>query len=201
MRTAERSPPCSAICNWHLATPDCVSVVWRRRSRPGAEPGAGQHSYLDDLRACAARTPNWHRAGAATPLLLTRDEFARSLDAFPIEYGEILDTHHVLFGHDPFDGLTIHTDDLRRACEVQVKSHLLHLREDYIECGARRRKSPAWSRVGAGVSAVLRHLARLDDRPARTPASSSPTPPRVPVSTRASSATCWRSPKAVTARP
>ncbi len=125
----------------------------------------------DDLRACAARTPNWHREGAATPLLLTRDEFARSLDAFPIEYGEILDTHHVLFGLDPFTGLTIHTDDLRRACEVQVKSHLLHLREDYMECGARPTEVARLVADSApAFQAVLRRLARLDDRPARTPA-------------------------------
>ena len=83
----------------------------------------------DDLNRCAARVLSWHRAGCATPLMLTRDEFAGSLDAFPIEYGEILDTHRVLFGADPFAGLAIRDEDLRRACEVQVKSHLVHLRE------------------------------------------------------------------------
>src|SRR5829696_3900526 len=62
-----------------------------------------------DLDECAARVSSWHRAGVATPLLLTKDEFAGSLDAFPIEYGEIIETHHVLFGIDPFDGLTIRT--------------------------------------------------------------------------------------------
>ncbi|MDP2390020.1 MAG: hypothetical protein Q8N52_06810, partial [Acidobacteriota bacterium] len=91
----------------------------------------------DDLEACAARAASWHRAGSATPLLLTLDEFAGSLDAFPVEYGEIIDTHRLLFGADPFAGLAIGADDLRRACEVQVKSHLLHLREDFVECGGR----------------------------------------------------------------
>ena len=69
----------------------------------------------DDLAACAARAGTWHRAGSATPLLLTRDEFAGSLDAFPIEYGEIIDTHRLLFGVDPFAGFSIRQDDLRRA--------------------------------------------------------------------------------------
>src|SRR5690554_6875366 len=77
------------------------------------------------LSACAARTAHWRRAGAATPLLLTHHEFERSLDAFPIEYGEIIDRHEVIFGSDPFAGLSILPEDLRRACEVQVKSHLL----------------------------------------------------------------------------
>jgi hypothetical protein len=125
----------------------------------------------DDLLACAARANTWHRDGAATPLLLTRDEFARSLDAFPIELGEILDTHHVMFGVDPFTGLTIHTADLRRACEVQVKSHLLHLRENYMECGARPSEVARLVADSApAFQTVLRRLARLDDRPARTPA-------------------------------
>jgi hypothetical protein len=125
----------------------------------------------DDLLACAVRAGAWHRNGAGTPLLLTRDEFTRSLDAFPIEYDEILDTRHVLFGVDPFTGLTIHAEDLRRACEVQVKSHLLHLRENYMECGARPSEVARLVADSApAFQTVLRRLAGLDDRPARTPA-------------------------------
>jgi hypothetical protein len=51
---------------------------------------------LDDLSACAARTAHWRRAGCATPLVLTPREFSRSLDAFPIEYGEILATSRLI---------------------------------------------------------------------------------------------------------
>jgi hypothetical protein len=118
---------------------------------------------LEDLNACAARSAAWHRAGAATPLLLTRAEFARSLDAFPIEYGEIIEHHEIVLGEDPFDGLSIGRDDLRRACEVQVKSHLLHLREDYVEGAGRSGEIESLVRESApGFAAVLRHLARLD---------------------------------------
>ena len=123
----------------------------------------------DDLAACAARTSAWHRAGCATPLLLTRDEFAASLDAFPIEYGEIIDTHRPVFGASPFAGLTIRGDDLRRACEVQAKSHLLHLREDFLECGGR--PSDVADLVAASAPAfalLLRRLARLDGVPVAT---------------------------------
>ena len=86
-----------------------------------------------DLDECASHVTSWHRAGCATPLLLTKDEFSGSLDAFPIEYGEILETHSILYGVNPFTGLTIRTEDLRRECETLVKSHLLHLRENYVE--------------------------------------------------------------------
>ena len=65
--------------------------------QPGASPAPSlalvRSITADDLDECAARVASWHRAGCATPLLLTKDEFAGSLDAFPIEYGEILDTH------------------------------------------------------------------------------------------------------------
>ena len=123
----------------------------------------------DDLDACAARANAWQRAGCATPLLLTREEFAGSLDAFPIEYGEIVERHQVIFGVDPFVGLSIRPDDLRRACEVQVKSHLLHLRENYVECRGRQSEVAALVAEAAPAFAlILRRLARLDGAAAET---------------------------------
>lgn len=91
----------------------------------------------DDLAAAARRTPAWRRAGLATPLLLSRQEFVRSLDAFPLEFGAILARHRVLVGEAPFEGLAVRSEDVRRACEVQVKSHLIHLREGFLETGGR----------------------------------------------------------------
>jgi hypothetical protein len=119
---------------------------------------------LDDLTTCGARTSHWHRAGCATPLLLTAHEFARSLDAFPIEYGEILATSELIVGSLPFDALAISREDMRRACEVQVKSHLLHLREDFLEGGGRPANVAALVRDSApAFGALLRHMARLDN--------------------------------------
>jgi hypothetical protein len=123
----------------------------------------------DDLDHCAARAAAWHRAGCATPLLLTPEEFSGSLDAFPIEYGEIVDTHQLLYGANPFAGLTIRTEDLRRECETQVKSHLVHLRENYIECRGRQSEISALVAEAAPAFAlILRRLARLDGLPAAT---------------------------------
>src|SRR6478609_6728687 len=88
--------------------------------QPNAQPAPSlalvRAITADDLDRCAAHAASWHRAGCATPLLLTREEFAGSLDAFPIEYGEILETNRILFGVDPFAGMTISREDLRRAC-------------------------------------------------------------------------------------
>ena len=49
-----------------------------------------------DLAKCVPLAPRWRRLGLATPLLLAPDEFRRSLDVFPIEYGEIVAKHVVV---------------------------------------------------------------------------------------------------------
>jgi len=116
----------------------------------------------DDLFACAKLASRWDRAGVATPLILPESEFRRSLDAFPLEYGEIVRTHQRIFGDNPFIDLVIAQDDLRRACETQIKSHLVHLREAFIESGGR--PGAVASLVAASVpafTALLRNVARL----------------------------------------
>lgn len=96
-----------------------------------------QELLLEDLQRCADRLAVWHDNGLATPLLLPRREFGRSLDAFPLEFEAILSDHEVVLGSDPFAGLAVDDADIRRACEVQARSHLLHLREGYIEARGR----------------------------------------------------------------
>jgi hypothetical protein len=119
---------------------------------------------FEDLAACAPQIRTWRRSGAAVPLLLSRDEFLRTLDVFPIEYGNIIARHVVLAGDNPFAGMTVNEHDLRRACELQVKSHLIHLREGYLESGgdataiARLISSSAES-----LKALLANLERLDE--------------------------------------
>jgi hypothetical protein len=117
----------------------------------------------DDLRSCAARIASWHDAGLATPLVLSADEFSRSLDVFPFEFSSILASHDLVYGRNPFDGLRVEAADLRWACEVQARGHLLHLRQGYVETRGRAdalavlivRSAPAWA-------SLLQNLARLD---------------------------------------
>jgi len=117
---------------------------------------------ITDLDACARLAPHWERQRIATPLILPEPEFRRSLDAFPLEYGEIIRAHEQVFGPDPFEGASIAREDLRRACETQVKSHLLHLREAYIESGGRPQAVADLVTTSApAFAALLRHVARL----------------------------------------
>lgn len=117
---------------------------------------------VSDLEACARVAPRWGRAGVATPLLLPVDEFQRSLDAFPLEYGEIIRAHSRVFGDDPFANVTISPGDLRRACETQVKSHLVHLREGFIESGGHVTAVANLVTASApAFAALLRNVARI----------------------------------------
>lgn len=118
---------------------------------------------MSDLTSCAGRVKRWQQAGAATPVVLTRGEFARSLDVFPVEFGEIIASHETHFGEDPFAGLAVAPGDLRRACEGQVRSLLLHVREDYMEAaGAPREVARVVVESAAQFRSLLNLLARLD---------------------------------------
>jgi hypothetical protein len=137
---------------------------------PGAPDPAHLHTLvlvesltLADLVACAARAASWTAAHAAVPLIFTREEFGRSLDAFPLEIGAIASHHVLVAGSDPFDDLEVDARDVRRACETQAKSHLVHLREGFLE--ARAEPAAVARLVAASVPAfrtLLLNLVRLD---------------------------------------
>src|SRR5688572_15156071 len=116
-----------------------------------------------DLRACAARTESWHDRGLATPLLVAAHEFGRSLDAFPLEFGAIIADHVVVAGANPFETLRVDPLDVRRACEVQARSHLLHLRDGYLE--TRGRADALSLRIvesAPAFASLIKSLARLE---------------------------------------
>ena len=116
-----------------------------------------------DLESCARRAAQWDRQRIGTPLILPLPEFLRSLDAFPLEYGEIIRAHQRVFGDDPFEEVSIARADLRRAVETQVKSHLLHLREGFIEAGGRPGAiNQLVTSSAAAFAALLRHVAWLN---------------------------------------
>ena len=121
----------------------------------------------DDLRACAKRVEAWHDEGLATPLVLPASELRESLDVFPFELTAIISDHTLVAGRNPFDGLRVEPSDLRWACEVQARSHLLHLRQGLVETRGRDdglavlivRSAPAWT-------SLLENVARLENKPA-----------------------------------
>ena len=154
-------------------------IVYGAPSGEHATPGAHGHTEVptrtmavvdrmtrEDLRACAGRVAGWHAHGLATPLLVAAHEFDRSLDAFPLEFGAILADHVVVSGANPFAASRLDPADVRRACEVQARSHLLHLREGYLETHGRADAlSDLIVQSASAFAALLRSVARLEGQP------------------------------------
>ncbi|PYR54863.1 MAG: hypothetical protein DMF91_25755, partial [Acidobacteria bacterium] len=77
-------------------------------------------------------------------------------------FGAIVADHVVVSGKNPFEGLRVEAADVRRACELQARSHLLHLREGYLET---RENADALAVLivesAAPFAALLASIARL----------------------------------------
>jgi hypothetical protein len=117
-----------------------------------------------DLVACLPMTENWHHRGIAVPLMLASGEFERTIDIFPLEYSSILADYKVVRGQDPFQGIAIPSEDIRRATEGQAKSHLIHLREAFLEShGETTRVGRLIAASAAPLRALLTNIARLAD--------------------------------------
>jgi hypothetical protein len=119
---------------------------------------------FDDLAACVPRATDWRRRSLAVPLILEREEFLRTLDVFPLEYGDIIAHHVLVAGTNPFGDARVAPDDVRRACEHSAKSHLIHLREGYLEtAGNPRAVARLIAASAAPFRALLANIARLAD--------------------------------------
>ena len=141
-----------------------VAYGWRAHGSR-AEPRARRSLDIEDLNACAARrglASRGRRDAAHADARQTsrarstrfRSSTARSSRPTTSSLATIRST-----------GCRSERDDLRRACEVQVKSHLLHLRE---ELPRKRRADIADIETlvresAPGFAALLRHLARLEE--------------------------------------
>jgi hypothetical protein len=115
-----------------------------------------------DLDALSALVEGWHRDGVATPLVMTADEFRRSLDVFPLEFQALLDRHVVIAGRPPFDGASVASEDLRRACEVEARGYLIHLRQGWLQAaGHEDGLGELLERSAAPFRSLLANVARL----------------------------------------
>jgi hypothetical protein len=87
------------------------------------------------LKQYCALHRRWSKEQIVVPLFLTEEELATSAAVFPLEFLEIQEQHRVLGGRDPFIGFHVKTNHLREAVVQGVTSHLLRLRQRYVEGG------------------------------------------------------------------
>ena len=77
----------------------------------------------------------WSKEQIVVPLFLTEEELRMSAAVFPLEFLEIQEHHRVLDGRDPFIGFHVKTDRLKEAVVQGLTSHIVRLRQRYVEGG------------------------------------------------------------------
>lgn len=152
---------------------DCHRVFAHRLVAVVASGASSSVVFADpivasDLEALTPLVDAWSRDGLDVPLLLTPVEFRRSLDTFPLEYQALMDRHVVITGTPPFIDAVVPPDGLRRACEVQAKGHLIHLRQGWLSAAGHE---DALQRLlvqsAVPLRVVLANVARLHGLTAR----------------------------------
>jgi predicted nucleotidyltransferase len=115
------------------------AVLYGSAARGDYVPGASDINLLlvlDDvapasLRALSPAFLDWRGRTPEPPLLVSREEWARATDVFPIEITDMQASHRVMRGADPLAGLIVSRADLRRALESELRGKLLRLRQGY----------------------------------------------------------------------
>jgi hypothetical protein len=107
----------------------------------------------------------WTRAGHPAPLIFTEREWRDSSDAFAIEYEEIRQAHRLLAGRDPWQGIVVRREDLRRQLEFELVGKLVRLRQAYAATRTDpKRLTEVVVGSAAGFLTMLRSLLRLTGR-------------------------------------
>jgi predicted nucleotidyltransferase len=126
---------------------------------------------LDDpspprLRALAPAFATWRKRAAEPPLLISRSEWARASDVFPIEITDMRAGYRVLRGADPLGDARVQRRDLRQALERELRGKLLRLRQGYATAAG---DAKALGELAAGsvatILVLLRSLLTLAGRP------------------------------------
>jgi len=116
----------------------------------------------DDLRSAFSVAEWWQRVGNPPPVYFTREEIEDASDVFPIDFLDLSEVRHVLYGEDPFVGLNISTENLRHQLEYELRGKLIRLRTLYV-LATRKPEKLARLMVDSlqSYSGLFRHVLRL----------------------------------------
>ena len=115
----------------------------------------------------AAPVRDWVHAKHPAPLVMTQQEWRDSVDAFPIEYEDIRAHHRVLAGRDPWQGIRVNREHVRRQLEHELMGKLMHLRQVYTAEWSNPKALAELARgTRAGFLTMLRAALRLAGRAA-----------------------------------
>jgi predicted nucleotidyltransferase len=128
-------------------------------------------STFNQVKADKLREP-FRMAQAAVQLrsmFILESELQPAMKAFAVKFGDILRRRRVIYGEDPFEGLTVSRDDSIVRLKQTLLNLTLRLRELYIERGLREEQLAV---VIADMAGPLRSCAatllELEGRPAKS---------------------------------
>jgi len=120
---------------------------------------------VDVLARLGAPVQDWVKANHPPPLVFADHEWRDSADAFAIEHEDIRESHRVLAGRNPWTGLTVRREDVRRQLEHELIGKLVHLRQAYVADWNRpKRLADVVRGTRAGFLTMLRAVLRLAGR-------------------------------------
>lgn len=118
------------------------------------------------LRGLGRAVGEWRKTSIEPPLLITRSEWARASDVFPIEITDMRAARRVLRGQDPLAGLEVSPADLRAELERELRGKLLRLRQGYAaRSGDESALGDLAARSASTVLVLLRGILTLQGRP------------------------------------
>lgn len=102
------------------------------------------------------------RKGKITPQILTKDEFLRSADIFPLEYIDLKSNSKVLFGEDVLILLKLEKSNLRHQVESLLRGNIATLRQILTAAGGKEKElTSALKAWGGSQRTLFKGLLRL----------------------------------------
>jgi predicted nucleotidyltransferase len=155
---------------------DLVSIMlYGSAAGPDYRPGKSDVNLMivltekgiRDLEKAFKAVARWRKRKVATPLFLTEDYVANSIDVYPIEYLNIQRRYLPVYGKDVLRDLTFKPEFLRLQCEREIKGKLLLLRRAFLETSGRGADLRALIRDSIGAfEAMFRALLHLKGKDA-----------------------------------
>lgn len=87
---------------------------------------------FDDLEKIKPIILKYSKRTNVVPILFTELGLMESSDVFPLELLDMKHPHRVLFGDDVIEKVSLDKKHVRRQLEYELRSKLIHLRENYI---------------------------------------------------------------------
>jgi predicted nucleotidyltransferase len=123
---------------------DLISIILFGSGATGEYvPGKSDLNFLvvlkDDsassLKRVMETVARWRKRMVNTPLFMTPEYIASSLDSYPIEFLDMKANYRLVHGKDVLQDLRFQPAEVRVQCERDLKGKLLHLRQAYLESG------------------------------------------------------------------